>query len=1241
MIVVFVVDTSPSMACQMQDSSLSKLDLAKMAVESLYKSLTKRIHEHNGGLATASSNTSSSNTTAAPVLTHMINMGLGYCGQDQFLLLSTGRPQQENINELESDETSSSTAACGAGGRLLVGYSDYNMEGNEKQTSSGGPSSGGSDYSSHSNQAFERELKKLRATKWSSGEKFPEDGGGAVGLNAALSTGLTLLSRYRLKHRSTENFGMGRLSSPAILIPSGGATASNALQPACLIVLTDGECLKPKSPGGGSLELQLGNMPLREFYHEPFRWDQRIFVLGVGNEQASSTQFLHPSIRALCEVTGGCHAMLRSVSALPQLTDQLIKFMAPPRPPQLPIPDPLRLPSTTPAIPPATLQNLQLPPGTFVQGAPICSFQALEAGPQGETSPLHRAMILYVPHQSSQGGVQPPTWCLPESFFPSKNLDTLPPRLAQPLLTFSKVNFQIESSTFDPAFVIKALNHLDQTLTTNRKSQQQQPLKLLQRDVYICEWLSQDGRTTNPPVWRSRFEHFPVVVRGAGRSLADGDEAMLNIGILHIPPDAASLTGPWNYSAKNYSTLTLLPPEPHILLPLLVKAADAEHRMLKKFPDKPRAVILDDAWRSEFRAYLFRIPPYYHNALKRSLRPLLPSSVHGLLSTDGIEALASQCFSKLCLHKIRAGEQIQKESNERMDRQERQLRQRGAQGGNDVAWGHLSYGQFDPRGSTSSYLAALRSMPPPWKGPLSLRSRKSTGSCRKDDGKVSDLGSVTSGFESEKPATEILGDLPAECLVPYYESRRRWVFGGSGLTTRNVFVDGVCNDGSNSQRCKVKQKVEDESLLAAAGVGVSTLNKMATYKMGDYRERLLWTRAPIVGIGSNDNNGVAGTTAPDGSPIWSVDDDALPLSFFDPKTGDFVDSVQVRVRSRLTVHFGNPFKDKRGNSLIPEAFLSQRPPRKRDGIDMKEATPITPPGSPPQDSFPSVEGEGEAIFVSPTRKSPQHSNFAPVTTSPPPKKRDSPIGPAPPPGGKRLKKIDSSPKASEKYSQEKLPDAPPKPPPPPPASTPSQRPPAPPMQAASPTSSKKSEMPLKPRRPPGPPSGKPKPPQPTRAAVPPSKGPPPGLPKPPVGKEVRPPKPSPPASQIGGKQSLNGPGSNLTVENSTNDIVNKIPIVPPIKVPPPPPPGIPSVQKPSASTLSPVKKQNPQLDPLTGAEGTTRTVSLGSSEVQSLDNKPKFNLPPDWIVSWSKSQERWYYFNKKTNVSVWEWPPPN
>ena len=122
---------------------------------------------------------------------------------------------------------------------------------------------------------------------------------------------------------------------------------------------------------------------------------------------------------------------------------------------------------------------------------------------------------------------------------------------------------------------------------------------------------------------------------------------------------------------------------------------------------------------------------------------------------------------------------------------------------------------------------------------------------------------------------------------------------------RGLHVDGVNNDGTNVQRCGATKDKSKESLISFAGVGALEVNATTTAKMGDYRERLLWSRAPVVGYGSNDSAGVSATTSQNGAPVWSVDNDAMPTAFFDERTGEFVDSVQARIRSRLFVNFGN------------------------------------------------------------------------------------------------------------------------------------------------------------------------------------------------------------------------------------------------------------------------------------------------------------------------------------------------
>ncbi|CAJ1907301.1 unnamed protein product [Cylindrotheca closterium] len=1169
----------------------------------------------------------------------MRNIGLGFSPNDKFLLLSTGRQHSQQ----------SATAACGAGGRLLVGYGDH-----EDKTSD----NPGDQASRQSNvNSFQKELKQLQATDWDPSKAakgrsqenrptpFPEDGGGAVGLNAALSAGLQLLSRYRLANRSTENFGMGRLPSSALLNPSGGGAAMHALQPACLVLITDGVCLRSSSTdGGGSLQLQYGNMPLREFYKEPFRWDQRIFCLGVGaKDGVQSSQFLHPHLRTLCEVTGGSHLILRSSVSLSQVTGHLLNQIAPPRPRDLPIPDPIQNLDRS-------NRSLVGGNGTFVSGGPVCCFQALEPEMDGQAPPRYRAMLLYVPHKPAytqnnpapkeQVEFQSPIWCIPESFFPSKKLDTLPPRPAQPILLFSRYPGRLGSKCFEAASLMKALARLDQLILSSRKMQGQQQPKLLSRDVYICDWISPDQKATWGPQNPDGMEYFPVLVIGAGRpALNDGEANYFSIGILHTPPRTSSL-GSSLGSATRVSTLTLLPPEPHILLPLLLRAAELEHRALKKiqasaekdgaYPSAnitqkliaaSRNVHLDDHWRNEFRAYLFRLPPYYQNALKRSLRGILPTSVAALVAADGAEgSLAFQCFSKNCAQKIRFAEQQAHERIERQENQEarlrsrgnfvalpipqqqqQQLQQHGGKRGADAAQPTstaVGYGQFDARFSTDSFLAALKNMPAPWRMGVGTKKTKGTAA------PLSKSSPAKVGKRKRTSAVVSLGDLPANCLMAYYESRRRWIFGGSGLSTRGLFIDGVPNDGCNSQQCGAEKDIFEVPLLSMAGVGVSQLNSTTVSKMGDYRERLLWSRAPVVGYGSNDSAGVSATTAVNGAPVWSVDDDAMPVAFFDSKTGEFADSVQARVNSRLYVNFGNPYKDKRADSLVPLKFLSQSPSMQKARNDEDQSGAMTPPGSPPHDSFSSIEGEGEAAFAgkpisrkSLVRKSPTRSDDG--IDEAPVKRRKVEAPPSPvkanheDTSGTHSKTAHPLPQPNRVKSEHAKQ--------PPPARRPSLPESAPRRPSLPTLPPRKSSVPAPPSQPGKPTAKKPLPPP----------------PRPP------PPKPPPSKKHPGPNSRPPPPKSSPSPSPSTTK---------------PPPPIRPNSVPPKFPSIQQQGRPNPGQPPQGQKEASPPPKP--AIDYQSPEQKPNVNLPPGWMCVWSKSQKRWYFFDTKTNKSVWQWPPP-
>lgn len=226
-----------------------RLDVAKMSVENLARGLDKRVMEHNRRAV----------LQAASRLEQF----------DEFLLLSTGL--QPDAGGAFGDDH----ASCGAGGRLLVGAVA------EGRCSPGGAADDCCRVVPLPDRSeFEHELKRLTVSPPPSekaGGKFPDRAGGAGGLNAALSHGLGLLSRYRLARRIVENFGMGRLPWADHQMAKAGADGGafrhdSPLQPACLILLTDGECLRaPPERGGGPLSLRFGNMPLREFYREPFR----------------------------------------------------------------------------------------------------------------------------------------------------------------------------------------------------------------------------------------------------------------------------------------------------------------------------------------------------------------------------------------------------------------------------------------------------------------------------------------------------------------------------------------------------------------------------------------------------------------------------------------------------------------------------------------------------------------------------------------------------------------------------------------------------------------------------------------------------------------------------------------------------------------------------------------------------------------------------------------------------------
>jgi hypothetical protein len=196
----------------------------------------------------------------------------------------------------------------------------------------------------------------------------------------------------------------------------------------------------------------------------------------------------------------------------------------------------------------------------------------------------------------------------------------------------------------------------------------------------------------------------------------------------------------------------------------------------------------------------------------------------------------------------------------------------------------------------------------------------------------------------------------------------------------------------------------------------------------------------------------------------------MPLTFFDPKTGAFADSAQARVRSKLMVNFGNPYKEKRAISLIPAFFLSQAPSTQLGGFGSTASTgPWVSPSSP-HDSFDSVE-EGEAIFVLnlPSRKSPKREEvdvppMPPIISAKHPRCNSDDTADGSLDSASMSKRVMSHTRGTEIRNNKSL--SPVIPPPPPPG------PPAPKQKASFRSSSDVSKV--QPLRPPAPPSVGPK-----------------------------------------------------------------------------------------------------------------------------------------------------------------------
>jgi hypothetical protein len=174
-----------------------------------------------------------------------------------------------------------------------------------------------------------------------------------------------------------------------------------------------------------------------------------------------------------------------------------------------------------------------------------------------------------------------------------------------------------------------------------------------------------------------------------------------------------------------------------------------------------------------------------------------------------------------------------------------------------------------------------------------------------------------------------------DVLLAFYESRRRWIFfGSSGQTAQRIFLDGVKKE-ADSHRFNLCDETE-KSVLVLSSIGASNFAEQKISKMGDYRERLFWSSQPFIGNAYSVREESTMGTGSDDAHLFSVDDDVLPMHYFDSNTGEF-DTPQAKFRSKVSVNFGNPFKTKRGDAFCPKMYERMSPGRDGTAISDDKA----------------------------------------------------------------------------------------------------------------------------------------------------------------------------------------------------------------------------------------------------------------------------------------------------------------
>ncbi|KAI7821059.1 hypothetical protein BC939DRAFT_456393 [Gamsiella multidivaricata] len=209
---------------------------------------------------------------------------------------------------------------------------------------------------------------------------------------ASLSTVFDLLNVYRVYHG---------IDTPA----SGRFPAT--IEPTIILWFTDGG--KQSSPAGALDRLNIPGITFAgvDYYHEPFRWDQRLYTIFL----EPNAEMVDPQLSVLSTVMGGTSYRVRTLRHMLQAMDCMLGISK---------------------IPPTQFSPQAL---LHIYGV-VVNFEDLIADPRRPNTANHHQLIYVNPSWLNPQSRHPGFFPIPEPFWPELDAQRIPTRNAQPTLHY-------------------------------------------------------------------------------------------------------------------------------------------------------------------------------------------------------------------------------------------------------------------------------------------------------------------------------------------------------------------------------------------------------------------------------------------------------------------------------------------------------------------------------------------------------------------------------------------------------------------------------------------------------------------------------------------------------------------------------------------------------------------------------------------------------------------------------------